>query len=205
MKKVLVLMSIVLMLAVIMSCASTSSAGAEVEAEVKKEPEIKLTEKPIVLGKDNVPRPEWIIKDYTNKETIYVQGYGKGATFEVSYKKARLDADAELGRYVSNVVQTAVARTLESNESVEEYTYIDQFKTSASEVGKGVLAGAQVADYWEDKEGGVWVLVSIPTSNLKEQVASTIEKASNAIGNNTTAKTAVAKLNASIDDVIINK
>lgn len=198
MKKVLVLMSIVLMLAVIMSCASTSK-------DVGGNSEVKLTQKPTVLGKDNVPRPDWIIKDYTNKETIYVQGYGKGATFEVSYKKARLDADAELSRYVSNVVQTAVARTLESNESVEEYTYIDQFKTSASEVGSGILAGAQVADYWEDKEGGVWVLVSIPTSNLKEQVASTIEKASNGAGNNTTAKKAVAKLNASIDDVIIGK
>ena len=45
---------------------------------------------------------------------------------------------------------------------------------SAKEAGQALVTGLIEEDYWEDAEGGVWVLVSLPVENVKAQINAAI-------------------------------
>ena len=157
MKKIAILLLCILALGMIVSCAT-------------KNHEVALSQNKGVVGKNGIKRPDWVIYDQSNIINHYASGYGTGKTFEVAKQKAQLNADAELAIWVSNSVKAVRDRSIEETIIGDNESYMDKFVSTATEMGTAVLSGVKEIDYWEDLEGGVWVLRSIPVTNVREQI-----------------------------------
>ena len=57
---------------------------------------------------------------------------------------------------------------------VFEVKSCDTFVIKSKEAGTALLTGVVEEDFWEDAEGGVWVLVSLPVANVKAQINAAI-------------------------------
>lgn len=127
-----------------------------------------------VVGKNGIPRPDWVIQDQSNSKTHYVSGYGSGKTFDIARQKAQLAADAELAIWISNTVEAVRERYVEQNTDNYSDRFLDRFVSNATESGRAVLSGVVEEDFWEDGEGGVWVLRSIKVENVRAQIDNAI-------------------------------
>lgn len=136
--------------------------------------EVALSQNKGVVGKNGIARPDWVIYDQSNAVNHYVSAYGTGKTFEVAKQKAQLNADAELALWISDSVTAVRDRYLEDTIVGENETYLDKFVSTATESGQALLSGVIEIDYWEDTEGGVWVLRMIPVANVKAQIEAAI-------------------------------
>lgn len=136
---------------------------------------VALSQNKAVEGKNGVKRPEWVIHDMSTKKVHYAAGFGQGYTFEVAKEKARLNADAELALWVSKTVDAVRERYVEENVSNKDTTYIDTFVIKSKEAGTALLTGVVEEDFWEDAEGGIWVLVSLPVANVRAQIDHAIQ------------------------------
>jgi hypothetical protein len=65
-------------------------------------------------------------------------------------------------------------RYIEDSFVGDNETYMDKFVSTATERGMAILSGVKEVDFWEDTEGGVWVLRSIPVANVKAQIEAAI-------------------------------
>lgn len=137
--------------------------------------EVALSQNKNIVGKNGIKRPDWVLQDQSNMINHYAAGYGVGKTFETSMMKAKLNADAALALWVSNSVEAVRDRYIEETNDNGKETYIDKFVSSANEAGKAVLSGITEIDFWEDLEGGIWVLHMIPVANIKAQIESAID------------------------------
>ena len=160
MKKVAIILLTVMALGLIVSCATNH--------------EVALSQNKGVVGKNGIKRPDWVIYDQSNAVNHYVAGYGTGKTFEVAKQKAQLNADADLALWVADSVKAVRDRYIEESFVGDNETYIDKFVSTATEKGSAILSGVKEIDYWEDNEGGVWVLRSIPVANVKAQIDAAI-------------------------------
>lgn len=160
MKKIYVVLACVLALLCLVSCASNHK--------------VALSQNKGVVGKNGIERPDWVIHDMSNKKTHYVSAYGQGKTFEVAKAKAKLNADAELALWVSNTVETVRDRYISEDINNASNDFVDTFVLENKEAGIAVFTGITEEDFWEDNEGGVWVLLSIPVENVKAQIDSVI-------------------------------
>ena len=160
MKKVAIILLCIMALGLIVSCATNH--------------EVALSQNKGVVGKNGIKRPDWVIYDQSNAVNHYVSGYGTGKTFEVAKQKAQLNADADMAIWVADSVKAVRDRYIEESFVGDNETYIDTFVSTATEKGTAVLSGVKEIDYWEDGEGGVWVLRSIPVANVKAQIDAAI-------------------------------
>ena len=165
MKKFLLVFMTVMMLVLTMSCSSNDH-------------KVAMSQNKGVEGKNGIKRPDWVVRDVSDKKTLYAAGYGKGSTFELSMKKAKLEADGKIALYVSNLVEATRERTLkEVDNNAAAIEYIVSFVSHTKELGRALLSGVREEDFWEDNDGGVWILVSIPKENIEEQIEHAIETA----------------------------
>ena len=162
MKKVAIILLCIMALGLIVSCAT-------------KNHEVALSQNKAVKGKNGIKRPDWVLYDQSNIINHYASGYGTGKTFEIAKQKAVLNADAELALWISNSVQAVRDRYIEESHVGESETYIDKFVSTSTERALAIMTGVKEVDFWEDLEGGVWVLRSIPVANVKEQINAAIE------------------------------
>lgn len=108
------------------------------------------------VGKYNIPRPNWVVKVPEEDGWHYEKGYAKADSFNdamsLATKKALL----------------AVAEW--SGTDAYEYFYSDGTESSDDvyiDTGSKVQ-GREIAEYWEDSEGGIWVLVRVPVEKEEE-------------------------------------
>ena len=87
---------------------------------------------------------------------------------------AQLAADAELAIWISNTVEAVRERYVEQNTDNYSDRFLDRFVSNATESGRAVLSGVVEEDFWEDGEGGVWVLRSLKVENVRAQIDSAI-------------------------------
>ena len=160
MKKIAIILLCIMALGLIVSCATNH--------------EVALSQNKNVVGKNGIKRPDWVVYDQSNSVNHYVSGYGTGKTFEVAKQKAQLNADADLAIWVADSVKAVRDRYIEESFVGDNEKYIDTFVSTATEKGTAVLSGVKEIDYWEDNEGGVWVLRSIPVANVKAQIDAAI-------------------------------
>ena len=190
MKKITKLVLAVLVLVVLSSCITNHK--------------VALSQNKAVEGKNGIKRPEWVIHDMSTKKVHYASGFGEGFTFEVAKEKARLNADAELALWVSKTVDAVRERYIEENTANADTTYIDQFVISTKEAGTAVLTGVVEEDFWEDLDGGVWVLVSLPVANVRSQIDYVIQTtvADLSVFNNAEGEKAIADIRKAVDEVL---
>ncbi len=161
MKKAAIILLCIMALGLIVSCRATNHGVA-------------LSQNKGIVGKNGIPRPDWVIYDQSNKKTHYASGFGTGKTFEIAKQKALLNADADLAIWISNSVTAVRDRYIEESIVNDSETYMDKFVSTATSMGNAVMSGVTEIDFWEDGEGGVWVLRAIPVENVKAQINAAI-------------------------------
>lgn len=195
MKKVAIILLCIMALGLIVSCATRNH-------------EVALSQNKAVKGKNGIKRPDWVIYDQSNAINHYAAGYGTGKTFEIAKQKAVLNADAELALWVSNSVQAVRDRYIEESYVGESETYIDKFVSTSTERALAVMTGVKEIDYWEDAEGGVWVLRSIPVANVREQINAAIETTcadASLFASDTNIQEVMVKLEKALDEYFPEK
>lgn len=185
----ILLMTLILLLA-LSSCASNHK--------------VATSQNKAVEGKNGIKRPEWVVHDMSTQKVHYASGFGEGYTFEIAKEKARLNADAELALWVSKTVDAVRERYIKENIDNKDTTYIDKFVISTKEAGTAVLTGVVEEDFWEDLDGGVWVLVSLPVENVRSQIDYVIQStvADLSVFDKTTGEKAFADIRKAVDEVL---
>ena len=154
--------TLVVMIAAAVFCLS-SCASAVVEEPTP----IAATQ---VLGKDGVPQPEWVVKDVSTQDVHFGAGYGKAANYQNSIKKAEVEGRNVLAEWVKTSVDEVILNYSNDAGEGENRQAIDAFETLSKQNASAMLSGSKREALWVDADGGVWVLMSIPVENVKDQM-----------------------------------
>jgi uncharacterized repeat protein (TIGR02543 family) len=109
-----------------------------------------------VFGKDNIPRPSWVVKVPSDDDFHYEKGYGISGNFYDSMKLAVKEAVAALGTWTGTYIAS-------------EYQEVDfkQELFSIDHSSEAFVYEREIVEYWEDANGGVWVLIRIPVRSYE--------------------------------------
>ena len=103
----------------------------------------------IELGKSDIPRPDWVIKAPEDANYHYEKAYASGSDFITNLEKASAKCREYLAAYLETQVSSVV-------KNVNGITY----NNVSTEVSTSVTR-SEMVEYWEDVNGGVWVLMRI--------------------------------------------
>lgn len=108
------------------------------------------------IGGEKVPT--WVITEpASDAEFIYASGSGKHSDFDIAYKMAKADAmnnlAKKIGLNVNDTVQTTVTSGGDNSRKYEE---------NAIQTTDVVIKMADVKDYYERKDGTVYILMYMP-------------------------------------------
>ena len=113
------------------------------------------------LGKDNIPRPDWVVKVPEDDLYHYEKGYARGLSFYESIQMAVKEALLSIAEWAG----------------VDAYDY---YSVGMGEVDINVttdvrtsISGREIVEYWEDANGGVWTLVRVALNQESTPVDST--------------------------------
>lgn len=135
MKKILTVLAMTAALFMAMSCGSTKTA-ASASSDV----------------------PEWYIVEPESKDGIYGTGQALMADFDTSLKMAEANAYNNLSRKVTVVVKD-VTQTMVSGSKTDT---MKGFEENALQVSNATLQGARRTNFYQGKDGTVYVQVFLP-------------------------------------------
>lgn len=165
--------------------------------------ESSVAQIPQVLGKYGIPRPDWVYMDISTQDVHYVAAYGKMSTTQNSIKRAQAEAKNLLAEWVSTSVEEIIVTYVNDAGSDANRQAMDAFESISKQKATAILSGTKQEDIWEDAEGGVWVLMSIPVENVASQmygaVSEAIDSSSKQFQTNAAAKAANDMLTAAVD------
>ncbi|NLM00053.1 MAG: hypothetical protein GX220_01170 [Treponema sp.] len=121
----------------------------------------KPAKEQVILGKDGTPRPDWVkIMSKAGTDIHYEVGYGKLSNFATSQKKAESDGRNKIALWIQADVNS-VLKTYTQDSGIGDQRELIEFMEEVSmQTAKASISGATIEDNWEDKEGGVYVLMS---------------------------------------------
>lgn len=103
----------------------------------------------VEIGKSNIPRPDWVIKAPEDAKYHYEKAYASGGTLITNLE----NASAKCREYLAAYLETKVATVSKTENGVLSNTQSTEIKTSVTR--------SELVEYWEDANGGVWVLMRI--------------------------------------------
>ena len=101
----------------------------------------------VVYGKNGIIRPDWVVKVPESNGVHYAKGYAQGSDFYETYLEAVKAAKASYAYWINTNIEL-------TDKNVNNVAYDSKaFSNTIS------LSTIEVVEYWEDTEGGIWVLV----------------------------------------------
>ena len=109
----------------------------------------KMQKQVVEKGKNGIPRPDWVIEVPSESGFHYEKAYASGSDFQTNMKKAK----EECIQYIAEWLGTSITNVTKTVNTVTQVTLtIDR---SAD------IENAEIVEYWEDSNGGIWVLMRI--------------------------------------------
>ncbi len=102
--------------------------------------------------------PDWYVLDPDSSEGIYGTGQAQMADFDLSLKMAQANAYNDLSRKVSTVVKD-VTQTMVSGSKTDS---MKGFEENALQVSEATLAGAKRTNFYQGKDGTVYIQMFLP-------------------------------------------
>jgi len=155
MKKLSIVIISLILLFSFVSCATTKEVAPE---PVKK----------VILGADGIPQPDWVFKTVSAQDVHYESGYGKMSNKQNSIKRATVEAKNKIAAWVSTSVKEVVITYVNDAGSGDNRQAMDAMETISQQVAEATLSGVTTEEMWEDIDGGIWVLCSIPLANIEK-------------------------------------
>ena len=190
MKKLTFATILIVLLTVITSCSSVKPYATANEQNI------------VNKGVNKVDRPEWVFQDLSNNKTHYVVGYGKMSSLQNSIKRAQTEAKNLIAEWVSTSVDEVITTYTNDSGNAENGYALDAFEVVSKQRAQAILSGVEQVDLWEDADGGVWILMSIPVENVKSQMFGAWEEATASATNSLTNKEAAKEANDKMAEAI---
>ncbi len=185
---------LVLVASLSISCASTGKGS-------RQNPIIETPNLPVVLGKNGIARPAWVYTNLSNETTLFATGYGKMATMQNSLKRALAEARNSLSGYISTVTDEIVTMYTNDAGSLANRQVVDAFEVLSKQRSQALIEGSEQESFWEDAEGGIWVLISMPKENIIDDYIFAVDEVTHAADDfekNEAAKEANRMMNEAI-------
>ncbi len=183
MKRMLVILISLIVLFSIVGCATTNKGAIEPKP-VKK----------VILGADGIPQPDWVFKTVSAQDVHYESGYGKMSNKQNSIKRATVEAKNKIAAWISTSVKEVVVTYVNDAGSGDNRQTIDAMESISQQVAEATLSGVSTEEMWVDIDGGVWVLCSIPLSNIEKNFEPAAEAVAEAFVESEAAEVANAKM-----------
>lgn len=175
----------VVLLIVLASCATS--------ADFKKGEPIAPS-RPVVLGLDGIPQPDWIYQSVISQDHHFESGYGKMSDRQNSIKRATVEAKNKIAQWVSTNVKEVLVTYVSDMGSGDDRQALDAMESISLQVAEATLVGVTTDNMWIDAEGGVWVLCSIPLANVEKNFEPAAEAVAESFARNEAADVAEAKM-----------
>ena len=135
----------------------------------------------IVLGKDGIRRPDWVVKVPSEEGKHFEAGYANEGSFFDSYKAAQKEClkaiaewkgvkvtiDSKSISFDQTAAEIADYLIVSCSDEYDASTALDKLCSIDSDQAQiqaleTAVSGREIVEYWEDSSGGVWVLMSVP-------------------------------------------
>ncbi len=156
--------------------------------------------RPVVIGAEGIPQPEWVYKTVSAQDVHYETGYGKMSDKQTSIKRATVEAKNKIAEWISTSVKEVVVTYLNDAGSGDNRQALDAMEVVSQQVAEATLSGVTTEEMWVDVDGGVWVLCSIPMANVERS----FEPAAEAVVEAFSESEAAAAANAKMKDAFAN-
>nr|WP_321294509.1 hypothetical protein [uncultured Sphaerochaeta sp.] len=183
MKKWLVILTLVMVSIVLSGCAATAKVE-EASAPVR----------PVVIGAEGIPQPEWVYKTVSTQDVHYETGYGKMSDKQNSIKRATVEAKNKIAAWVSTQVKEVVVTYVNDAGSGDNRQALDAMEVISQQVAEATLSGVTTEEIWVDADNGVWVLCTIPIANIQKSFEPAAEAVAEAFVESEAAEAANAKM-----------
>ncbi len=141
-----------------------------------------------ILGKDGIIRPDWVVALPADTASLhYEKGYAMQGDFYASLQEAEkraliefakwngvsvafnlhtTDFGNEINSMLSTIDANLYANTKTAKGAIDTIKAVADFNSDSETLDSFsmIVKYRQVVEYWEDAQGGVWVLVSAPIS-----------------------------------------
>lgn len=155
MKKTLLAIMLVA-IALLAGCASTEKAAPVVETD---------------------GTPDWVYMDISTQDVHYAAGYGNMSNKQNSIKRAQAEARNLIAEWVNTSVNEIITTYTNDAGSEANRQAMDAFETLSIQNASAILSGVKQEDMYEEPDGGIWVLMSIPVENVESQMYGYVEEA----------------------------
>lgn len=155
MKKIIGILSILVLMLFVFSCASKKATPG--------------------LTRDG--RPQWVatMSQKPTEQLHFEVGYGKLSTFATSLKKAESDARNKIALWIKTDVNTVLKTYTQDSGIGDDRELIEYLEEVSVQTAKVSISGAEIEDSYEDAEGGVYVLMSFPIDNVGKSLDETLK------------------------------
>ncbi|MGH0052771.1 MAG: hypothetical protein ACQ5SW_05200 [Sphaerochaetaceae bacterium] len=188
MKKMLTILVLVLLALALTGCA-TSKGAEQVEPA-----------RPVIIGAEGIPQPEWVYKTVSTQNMHFETGYGMMSDKQTSIKRATVEAKNKIAAWISTQVKEVVVTYVNDAGDGENRQALDAMEVISQQVAEATLSGVSTEEIWVDAEGGVWVLCSIPIANIEQN----FEPASEAVAEFFVESEAAAAANIKMKEAFAN-
>ncbi len=121
--------------------------------------------------------PDWVHIDISTQDVHYATGYGNMSNKQNSIKRAQAEARNLIAEWVNTSVEEIITTYTNDAGSEANRQAMDAFETLSIQNASAILSGVKQEDMYEEPDGGIWVLMSIPVENVKSQMYGYVEEA----------------------------
>jgi len=190
MKKMLGVLVLVLVSLIFVSCATAKVAEPIAPA------------RPVVIGAEGIPQPEWVYRTLPTQDMHYETGYGKMSDKQNSIKRATVEAKNKIAAWVSTQVTEVVVTYVNDAGSGDNRQALDAMEVISQQVAEATLTGVTTEEMWVDADNGVWVLAAIPIANIERNFAPAAEAVAEAFEESDAAAAANAKMKEALANLL---
>lgn len=157
---------------------------------------------PVVLGKNGIPRPDWVTSSYKSKDAHFESGYGLMSNLNNSKKRAEAEAKNAIAEWVQTRIKEVVTTYVNDAGSGDNRQALDALETVSVQIAEATLNGVFTEAIWEDADGGVWALVGVPVDSIKAGFEVAKEEVDEQFVQNEAAAAANEKMQQAIEKLI---
>lgn len=170
MKRINYLLTICFVLVlVLVGCAST-------KAPIKEANETIVAQNTQVLGKNGVPQPDWVRTEVETTDKYYASASSNLSNQSNAIKAARTQAKAFLAEYVSSLI-SEFTKYYSNEAGINDNTEaVVGFENAIKDKAEAMLTGVMQEDMWEADDGTIWVLMSMPLTNVEQNLQKALEE-----------------------------
>ena len=146
-------------------------------------------------SEDNISDlPDFVLNPPVTDNSLYGVGYAKMSKLSLAKTVAATNARADIARQIETVVQASVTDYTQEAGVGDSTQVISYVESITREITDQKLNGARPVRYEQDVDGGLWVLMELPVSEVRTAVSDSFSRRNDAVFAEVQAQDALKRL-----------